>query len=208
MYSINYRRISFLALLLLLVIPVIAQNPVTILDNSVAKLKNASGISCKFRITSDNNNLNGEFKSKGSSFYLETQAGKTWYNGVNMWTLNPGSKEITLVNPTSSEINEVNPFSYLSSYKSGYVVGFSKRKDSDRYLVVLNPKNGKKDNIKAIEVAINKKTMLPERFIIRDSHDRRTTVYITALATSYKSNSDMFVCPVGSFGDYELVDLR
>lgn len=178
-----------------------------ILDKAVAKLSKASSVNCKFRISADNQNLNGSFKSTGRKFHLDTPVSTTWYDGKNMWTSNPKTKEITLVNPNSQEINEVNPFAYLSSYKHRFITGMSKRRDNDRYLVLLNPRD-RKDQIKAIEVAVNKKTFLPERFIIRDRNDKVTTVYVNALSLSTKNADSQFVCPVNSMSDYEFVDLR
>lgn len=124
-----------------------------------------------------------------------------------MWTANPASKEITLVEPTQQEVRESNPFSYLDGYKATYNIYFSRRKDSARHLVLLNPK-AKNSDIKAVEIAVNKKTYLPERFIIRDRNDRVTTIEITSLKLTGKSPDATFVCPVKQMGDYEVVDLR
>lgn len=189
------------------IFPGFAQNASSVLDKAVEKLKGASSVNCKFKIESAGQNINGTFKSSGQKFVLETPVSKTWYDGKSMWTSNSKSKEITLVNPSQSEVNEVNPFAYMNAYKSKYIVGFSKRKDKDRYLVVLNPRN-KKDDIKAVEVALNKKTMLPERFIIRDRKDNITTIYVNALSLKTTNPSSLFQCPVASLRDYELVDLR
>lgn len=204
----NKLRISVLLTLLLCFVGVsAAQNPAQVLDKTVGKLNGATSVNCKFRIQSSGNNINGTFKSSGRKFHLDTPVSKTWYDGKDMWTTNTQTKEITLVNPSAQEVKEVNPFAYMNSYKSKYVVGFSKRRDNDRYLVVLNPKQ-KNDDIKAVEIAVNKKTMLPERFIIRDRNDQVTTVYIDALSLTANNDASGFKCPVGSFSDYEIVDLR
>ena len=184
-----------------------AQSASQILDKAVSKLSKASTVNCKFRITADKNNINGAFKSKGRKFFLDTPVGKTWFDGSRMWTANPKTKEITLVSPTSDEINEVNPFAYLDNYKKKYITGLSKRKDNNNYLVLLNPRS-KKDPVKAVEIAINKNTFLPVRFIIRDRNDKVSTVYIDALSLSVKNKDNLFECPTGSMSDYEVIDLR
>lgn len=184
-----------------------AESSIDILDKAVKNIKSASGISSSFKITSPNGNVTGTFKSDGKKFKLETPLGTTWYDGTSMWTANNRSKQITLVTPTADEISEVNPFAYLNSYKSKYKTGISKRKDDNRHLVLLNPKNSK-DNIKAVEVAINKKTYLPERFIIRDKNDNVTTVYVNSLSVKASNPASTFVCPVNSYPGYEVVDLR
>lgn len=184
-----------------------AQSPATVLDEAVGKIQKAGSVSCKFRIASSADKLSGTLMSSGSKFRLDTPAGKTWFDGKKMWTSNPRSKEITLVNPSSQEVREINPFAYLNSYRSDFVVAYSKRKDPASHLVLLNPRD-KKSDIKAVEVAINKKTMLPERFIIRDNRDRITTVYVDALSITDRPSAESFACPVEKMTDYELVDLR
>lgn len=202
-----FKFLAVLGMCLLFPTLAVAEKPGVILDKTVAKLNNATSVNCKFRIVSSGNKINGVFKSTGKKFHLDTPVAKTWYDGKNMWTSNPRSKEITLVNPSAQEVNEVNPFAYMNSYKSKYNVGYSRRTDDARHLIVLNPK-GKNDDIKAVEIAVNKKTLLPERFIIRDRNDHITTVYIEALVTDTNNGGNTFVCPVSSYGDYEIVDLR
>ncbi|MDE6006542.1 MAG: outer-membrane lipoprotein carrier protein LolA [Muribaculaceae bacterium] len=184
-----------------------AQTALSVLDKAVAKINGAASVNCKFKIENSGNTLDGTFKSTGRKFVLDTPVSKTWYDGKSMWTSNSKSKEITLVNPTQSEVKEVNPFAYMDSFKAKYRVGFSKRKDNESYLVVLNPRNTK-DGIKAVEVALNKKTLLPERFIIRDRKDNVTTIYVTALSLKTVNPATIFQCPVSTLKDYELVDLR
>lgn len=183
-----------------------AQSPAEVLSESVAKINKSASVDCKFMLSGTSGKLNGSLTARGRKFRLTTPAGSTWYDGTNMWSANPKTKEITLVNPTESEVNESNPFAYLSSYKSDYRLFFSRRKENGRYLVLLNPKKANSD-IKAVEVAVNKKTFLPERFIIRDRNDNVTTVTVQSL--SLKSAADgQFTCPVHSMSDYELIDLR
>lgn len=198
----------FILLFALISIPNIhAESPAEILGKAATKLTNATGANCTFKISGNEINLGGTFKSSRNKFCLQTSASTTWYDGEKMWTANHSSKEITLVNPTTEELNEVNPFAYIQSYNSKYRIYLSKRKDSSRHLVLLNPRNSK-DQIKAIEIAINKKTYLPERFIIRDKNDNRTTIYVNSLSLTSKNSSSDFVCPVKAMSDYELIDLR
>ena len=186
---------------------VFAESSQQVLDKAVAKVQNSKGVNSTFRIDASDATVTGSFKSSGAKFKLETPQATTWYDGTNMWTANQSSRQITLVRPTQGEVNEVNPFAYLSGYKGRFVTGFSKRKDENRYLVLLNPRD-KKDEIKAIEVAVNKKTYLPERFIIRDRNDRVVTVYINNLNLNASNPASAFVCPVAEMKGFELVDLR
>ena len=184
----------------------LALAPDEVLGRAVGKLSKSGNVDCKFAITGNNGSINGSLSASGRKFRMTTSMGSTWYDGKNMWTSNPETKEITIVNPTEGEVRESNPFSYLDSYASHYRLFFSKRKDDARYLVLLNPKSAKSD-IKAVEVAVNKKTFMPERFIIRDRNDNVTTINIKSLSlASYPQGT--FVCPVDKMKDYELIDLR
>lgn len=184
-----------------------ADSPETVLSKSIGILKKAKAIECNFRLSGNGTNVSGSLLTSGSKFKLASSAGTTWFDGSNMWTSNDSSREITLVTPTAEEVSESNPFAYLNSYTSKFKAFFSKRQDVNRYLVLLNPKKNNTE-IKAIEVAINKKTYLPERFIIRDSNDRVTTIEIKSVNLKASAKSGDFVCPVSSMNGYELVDLR
>ena len=204
----NRFRTLVSVLLLLVALPAIcAGNAAQVLDKAVGKLKGSSSVECAFKVSGNSQSVTGNLKTAGQKFKLTTSAGTTWYDGKSMWTANPASKEITLVEPSQQEVRESNPFSYLDGYKSTFNIYFSRRKDASRHLVLLNPKT-KSSEIKAVEIAINKKTYLPERFIIRDRNDRVTTIEITSLRLTGKSPEATFTCPVKQMKDYELVDLR
>lgn len=183
-----------------------AVSPEEVLGKAVAKIKRAGNVDCRFSVSGPDGSINGQIIASGNKFKLTTPMGSSWFDGTNMWTSNPKTKEITLVNPTDAEVKESNPFSYLEGYRSDYRLFFSKRKDASRYLVLLNPKSSK-SGIKAVEIAINKKTFLPERFIIRDKNDKVSTVGIQSLSLK-SGDTASFVCPVSGMSDYELIDLR
>lgn len=209
------KKINILALRILLTVFALcsagvmqAQHAQAILDKATAKIGGGSSVNCSFTITGDGGSVKGTFKSSGQKFLLATPVATTWYDGNSMWTSNAKTKEITLVHPTAAEVNEVNPFSYLHNYKSTYKAYFSKKKNAKCHLIVLNPHNPGSCEIKAIEIAINKSTFLPEHFIVRDSSDKVVTVNISQLSLSAKNAASTFVCPVTTMKGYELVDLR
>lgn len=184
-----------------------AQTPAQVLDKAIFKINSANGIGCDFRISSSSASASGNLTMSGKNFKITTPKFTSWYDGRNMWTANSDTKEITLVIPTQQELRESNPLEYMRGYKSQFNVYFSKRKDTSRYLVLLNPKN-KNNDISAVEIGINKKSMLPEYLVIRDKNDQRTTVDISAMKLGLKLKKDFFICPVQSMKDYEVVDLR
>ena len=205
--KIHKRHIVLLLTILLPFQWVLAETAQSVLAKVSDNLLKSSRVECNFTVKSDESQIKGTFMASGQMFKLSTPVGTTWFDGKNMWTSNKQSKQITLFEPTSEEVAEVNPFAYIGSYKGKYKIFFSKRKENNKYLILLNPINSK-ENIKAVEVMVDKKTLLPERFIIRDKNDRLTTIHVNSLVLGKKFNKTDFVCPQTSMKDYELVDLR
>lgn len=191
------------------VLPVRAVTPQEVLAETTAKIFKASGIECHYKATGDSGSSSGLYRVSGNKFYMEaTGLGNEWYDGRTLWNLNPATKEVTVSTPTAQEVAEANPLSYLNGYASKYKIFFSrKRKDKARYLVLLNPKSAK-SGFMAIEVAINKKTMLPERMIIRDKQDQVTTIQFTGLTLNKKFADSAFTFPASQYPGYETIDLR
>lgn len=184
-----------------------AESAVSVLNNALAKVKGAHCISCNFKLKADGHTLPGTLKSDGRCFVIETPQGTSWFDGSTMWTSNPATREITIVTPTASEIAEANPMSYMSANTADFKIGFSSRKDTSNWLVLLNPKK-KNNQIKAVEIGINKKTGWPTHVVVRDSSDKRVTLTITSISPSKNLPASSFKCPVGNYKGYELVDLR
>lgn len=203
----KYKIILLLVSLCMLVPAYAAESASQILDKAVSNINKKSNLSCSFTISGDGTALSGKLVLAKNKFKITTPAASTWYDGTTMWTANNSSKEITVVNPTVQEVNETNPFSYLYSYKTDYKVYFSKRKNNSSYLVLLNPKK-RNSEIKAIEIALNKKTLTPEHFIIRDRNDKIISVTISSLTFNNSIKPSIFTCPVKSMTGFEVVDLR
>lgn len=204
---LKMRIVFTFAIGILSVLGICAQNAESVLKSTLASLNSKNGISCNFVLQVDGGTTNGSIFTDGEKFVIESSAGSTWFDGKNMWTSNPSTKEITLVIPTADEIAEVNPLSYLKANPAGFKIAYSKRKDVNNYLVVLNPKV-RKSQVKAIEIGISKKTNLPSHIIVRDANDNRSTIKISNLKTITNSSQSKFKCPADKMSGYELVDLR
>lgn len=194
-------------MLLLVVTPVKGMTPAEVLQKTVAKLDAAPGISSRFTAKGSQGSLSGTIVMDGTRSYMEfQQQGRQWFNGKTLWTLNPNTKEVTVSNPEPSELRDANPFLYLRDYSKEYRLFFSKRKEAGRYLVLLNPRG--KSNVKAIEVAVNTRTFLPERFMVRMQDDQVSTVDISQLNLAKKCTAADFTFPAAKYKEYEIVDLR
>ncbi len=194
-------------MLLLAAMPVNGMTPAEVLQKTVAKLDAAPGISARFIAKGDQGSLSGLVVMDGTRSYMEfPQQGRQWFDGKTMWTLNPNTREVTVSNPEPSELRDANPFLYLKGYNKEYRLFFSKRKEAGRYLVLLNPRG--KSNVKAIEVAVNTTTFLPERFTVRMQDDQVSTVSISQLNLNKKCTAADFTFPAAKYKEYEIVDLR
>ncbi|MDE7401954.1 MAG: outer-membrane lipoprotein carrier protein LolA [Muribaculaceae bacterium] len=177
------------------------------MQTAVAKVKGSNSVSAKFTVKYAQHSTTGDFKARGKKFRLKVPGAITWYDGKYMWTLSEATGEVTLVNPGSQEIAESNPFSYLDSYVKDFNVYKSKRTDTNNHLILLNPKT-KKSDVKAIEIAINKKSLLPVRFIIRDKNDAVTQIQVSELNLTSNSKESDFKFDAKSHPDYQIIDLR
>lgn len=207
----KYKRILTLLLSVVLLssgFAVCAETPASVMQKAAKKINSSKAISCSFSISgSSSNSVTGTLTASGNKFTIQTGASSVWYNGSNMWTLNPSTREVTLTVPTQSEIAESNPLSYINSYSSQYNLYFSKRTESGSYLVLLNPRSSG-SGIKAVEVAINKSSYTPTRIIVRYDDDRRATVKLGTINYKASVSSTSFTYPASKYSGYEVVDLR
>lgn len=184
--------------------------PAEVMHKAVKKIGNSNGITGTYTISGSGNQINstGNFKFNNRKSFIDMAGGgKVWYDGKDMWTLNPKTKEITVTSPDDDEIGEINPLTYILNYTDNYYLFFSKRKESGKYLVLLNPKD-KNSDIKAIEIGVNSNTYIPEHVIIRDKKDNRITVGLSNLNYNVKIKDSDFKFPVRDFKEYEVIDLR
>lgn len=202
----SFLKYQALGLVLCLSFGVSAQTPQQVLSQTVAKIEGASGISGSFRITG-NGSAAGTFRTDGDRFCVDVPgAGTTWYDGTATWTVNPRTREVTVADP--EEEGNANPLSYLHNASARYNVFFSKvTRQPGKYNVLLNPKK-KGGDFKAIQVTIDKKTMLPEKLVIRNSADQRSTITLSGLNLTRRYGESEFQFPKSKYKDYEVIDLR
>lgn len=201
------KKLLLLLVSIITAVPAFALTPQQVIQKSASRLKGAPGIVCSFSVSGALGNMKGTLKASGNRFALTAPAATTWYDGKTMWTANHSTKETTVTIPTASEVAESNPLSYISGSGNQYRMAFSARKEAGRYLVLLNPVR-KGTGIKAVEVAVNAKTMLPERVMIRMSDNKVTTIRVVSLNLSKKVSAGDLKYPAASMKGYEIVDLR
>lgn len=183
-----------------------AQTPHSVLA-SVSKKLQETGLECNFSMSLQGKTTTGTMKCLKSKFAIVTSATSIWYNGVDMWTYSASSGETTLIHPTKSELTEVNPLEYLQGYKTHYAAVFKRIQPADKFVVVLVPRS-KKENVKRVDVTIDKKTLNPESFKIRLSDGSIILADIKKLRFTNDIKASAFVYPASRYPKVEVIDLR
>lgn len=206
--TLNLKKILLALIALVCIAPgMFSQSSYDILRKSASKLEAAKGIQCSFTLKSGEHSTEGTLKSQGDRFYLKTSVSSTWYDGKQMWTLNPSTRETTLYIPDAEEVLEVNPMAYLRNFSKDYFSAFSKKKVDGKHIVLLNPRK-KGGQVRAIEITVDAMTFLPERFIVRTMDNKRTYLTIRSLKTSVTHPASTFTYPASSYRGYKVIDLR
>lgn len=178
-----------------------------IMNKAGATLKSAKGISGKFTLISGKNKLSGNIKVAGSKFAIESGASSSWYNGKQMWTYNPTSKETTLVIPTPAEINETNPLEYIKGYSNEYTASFASQKLAGKYSILLTPKK-KRNTVKSVILILNSKTLKPEKLTVTMKSGTKSDILINSLDYNSALKSSDFEYPKSRYPKIPIVDLR
>lgn len=203
----NLKKLLIAVAVLLCAVPSFAQSSYDILRKAASKLEAAKGIQCSFILKSSEHSTEGSLKSQGDRFYLKTPVSSTWYDGKQMWTLNPSTRETTLYIPDAEEVLEVNPMAYLRNFSRDYFSAFSKKKADGKHIVLLNPRK-KGGQIRAIEITVDATTFLPEKFIVRTMDNMRTYLTIRSLRLNASHPASTFTYPASAYKGYKVVDLR
>ena len=205
--TLNLKKSLVAVAVLLCAVPAFAQSSYDILRKAATKLEAAKGIQCSFTLKSGEHSTEGSLKSQGDRFYLKTPVSSTWYDGKQMWTMNPSTHETTLYIPDVEEVLEVNPMAYLRNFSKDYFSAFSKKKIDGKHIVLLNPRK-KGGQVRAIEITVDATTFLPEKFIVRTMDNRRTYLTVRALKLNATHPASTFTYPASSYKGYKVIDLR
>lgn len=184
-----------------------AQTAQGVLSKAAGEVKGAKGIEVNYTISGQGKSLSGQLKAAGSKFYVKAGGMESWYNGKNLYTYNPNSKETTVVSPTPSELAEINPLLYLNSYASLFEAAFSQNKQTGKYIVDLKAKS-RKAPVKKVTIFLNAKSYQPEKFVITSLDGSVATVTIVKSNYGAALSSSVFEYPKGRLPNAQIVDLR
>ena len=75
-----------------------------------------------FNGTQEIGNFKGTITLRGSSYSLDSDMIRAWFDGKTLWTIFNGSEEVNVSNPTQEELQSMNPMYFLNLYKKGYTL--------------------------------------------------------------------------------------
>ncbi len=202
-------RFIIAVLVMTWIMPVQAATPsaAEVAAKVAAKLRQAPGIKAEFSIDADGQKATGSLLAAGKKFRLMSGGFCSWYDGKTLYTLNPRSKETTVVTPTPSELLEANPLLYIGGSSDAYSVAFSSHQPKGKYMLVLTPKR-KGDSIKSVFVTIDSKSLLPENIVVTGSDGNVSTLSITSLRLNMSIGAGIFIYPKAKYPSFKVVDLR
>ncbi|MDE6536914.1 MAG: outer-membrane lipoprotein carrier protein LolA [Muribaculaceae bacterium] len=184
-----------------------AQTAQSVLSQAAVKAQKAKGIVATFSATGSGRSMSGEIKAVGHKFHVKTGGRVAWYNGKNLWSYNPSTKECTVETPSTSTLSEINPLLYLSSYPTFFSSAFSSSKIAGKYVVDLNAKS-RKAPAKKITVYLDKSTLMPSQFVVTSRDGGVVTLKINAISYNSSIPSSTFEFQKSNFKDVRVVDLR
>lgn len=204
------QTLNILLLLVALLIPTVARAQLSapeVAARASEKLRNSPGLKAEFRLDVSGKNMTGSLLSAGKKFRLMSGAYSAWYDGKALYTLNPRSKETTVVAPSASELRESNPLLFIDGATDSYNLSFATHQPAGKYMLLLSPKH-KNQPIKSVFITVDKITMLPENIVVTGSDGNVSTLSIISLNVNMKIGPGIFIYPKTKYPNFKLVDLR
>lgn len=203
------RLLRFLTVMIALTMSVSSQGAVTAaqqLNSAVAKWLRGD-ITATFVYSGSAGKGTGTLKSSGTKFALQSSVTSVWYNGSNMWTYSPSTKETTLVKPSASEVAESNPVAVLSGSAAGFSASFAKKQTAGTSTIIMTPKSNK-SGLKRVVVVLQASTLKPLKIDVTSADGSRNVLTIKSIATGQKHSATTFNYPSGKYPKVKVVDLR
>ena len=119
MHLQRIKSILFIALAMLLTLPLSAQGAAEVwLNKAVAQFQN-KGTEVTFRINEEGFHINGKLLMEDNSYHFDTDEMKVWFDGTTQWTMQYDDEfsELYISNPTIEDQQSINPYLLLKNYK-------------------------------------------------------------------------------------------
>lgn len=171
-----------------------------------AKLSGVKTLSADFILKADGQSFSGNIYSKGKKFAIISNGNSSWYNGKDLYTYSPASRETYVFTPSASELMEANPLLYINS-SSDFKVQESKKELTGLKRVVLVP-TGKKTGVKSVTVDIDVRTFLPKTITVILSSGQRLDLTVKNIKLNGDLKDSTFEYPKSKYSNVPLTDMR
>ncbi len=181
-----------------------AQTAKEVLDKTAALLDNKNGITASYTITDERgHSANGTMAVKGKMFHTAMSTGKIWFDGKTVWSYLAQSEEVNISEPTEAELPTISPYGFIYLYRNGYTQKLTTK--GNTYVVNLTSTD-RKQQIKEMEITVNKQSYVPTRIRMRSNNSWQTIV--VSNFKQAKLNNAMFRFKKTDYPNAEIIDLR
>ena len=176
-------------------------------EKAAVKFRSAKSISAGFTMSGALGSGSGTFEASGKKFaFVMAHGSSVWYNGKNMWTYNPVTKETTLIKPTARELAESNPFSFIAGISATYTANYAKSSPAGCKVIVLRAKK-KNAPFSKVLLTLDVRTYSPKKIEIHDASGK-TIINVNRFRTGIAQSSAKFEYPKSKYPKVKIIDLR
>lgn len=173
-----------------------------ILDKAASVVSRKSGAQASFVMTGNGaGRQTGSISIKGQKFHVDAKETVMWYNGKTLWTYIKANEEVNVTTPTAQQRAAINPYSFITLYKKGYSLSYTKKGQAYQVRMVAQ----KPTNVKEMYVVVNAKYVPTQ--VRMNQNGRWITINISGFIAKSQPDS-RFVFNPKQYPSAEIIDLR
>lgn len=173
-----------------------------ILDKAASVVSRKSGAQASFVLTGNGvGKQTGSISIKGQKFFVSSKETMMWYNGKTLWTYVKANDEVNVTTPTAQQRAAINPYSFITLYKKGYKLSYTKKGQTYQVRMVAQKTAG----IREMYILVNSK-YIPTQ-VRMNQNGKWVTVDISGFTAKSQPDSK-FVFNPKQYPSAEVIDLR
>ncbi len=206
----------FLLLFLISCSPILlfAQTATEVLDRTSDRIKAMGDLRIEFTssVIEDGQTMgqtSGAMNISGRKFALRSADMLVWFDGRQLYAMQPGAQEVNLTEPTAQELQALNPYTILQMYKHGFKAKMKTGKmlnGKQGYRITLTATNAN-TKIREMFVEVDKQYNLT-RVSLKQGGDQWTRIVVNSINGGQKFAEADFTFPSKDFPKAEVIDLR
>ena len=136
---------------------------------------------------------------------------QAWYDGKTQWTLqdDEGFQEIYISTPTQEDLMSINPYLVLQDNSSfDTSLGNTLKLDGKDVYEILLVEKEKDNELDMISIIVDVKTYRPLKVTLVFNGNQINSFIIKNYKTGQEFSDLIFVCPLSSFSEADIIDMR